>query len=75
MTRRIVQIAGGMAIGGRSEWGVQVLFALCDDGTLWKYLDGDGFPSSWEFVPNVPQPAQEPRIPDPVRLWPVENEE
>lgn len=43
-TRKVVQIA---------PMGVNCLFALCDDGTVWQMMYGgrDG----WTLIKNVPQ--------------------
>lgn len=48
--RKIVQIAAATGGDGGEQW--PVLYALCDDGTVWrKPLPG----SLWEKVSAIPQ--------------------
>ena len=49
--RRIIQIAIGdqIAIGEASVTGLNCLFAVCEDGTLWQ-LNG----KTWKQHPNPP---------------------
>lgn len=34
------------------------LYALCNDGTIWKVDEED---MEWDLIPSVPQPGQEER--------------
>jgi len=50
--RKIIQIAATKS----PEADEDNLFALCDDGTLWHYLNlNDGEPATWVRCRPVPQ--------------------
>lgn len=49
MKRKIIQIA----IAPETESTIAVLYALCDDGTLWALVDNNT--SEWEAVKPIPQ--------------------
>lgn len=50
--RKIVQVA--TAMGGNPGDPETVTVALCDDGTVWRSWNGDG----WKPFPAIPQPTQ-----------------
>jgi hypothetical protein len=53
--RKIVQIA--VAQGG--DW--PTLYALCDDGTLWRHQQPMAMtPTPWARVPPIPEDNDEP---------------
>lgn len=54
MTRKVIQIAcQAPAMNDNDGFCYSALFALCDDGSIWK-LSGREF-SRWERVESVPQ--------------------
>jgi len=52
MTRKIVQITSSAAVEDNNY--SNILFALCDDGTVWKKETAGSY-DSWEAIENVPQ--------------------
>jgi hypothetical protein len=57
--RKIIQIAAGSLAENSGVHGPHVLlYALCNDGTVWETLDAwEGRP--WVQVPPIPQPEPE----------------
>lgn len=51
MTRKIIQISSMLDRIGPTTYRAY-LFALCDDGTLWRQADGN----DWQQVESIPQP-------------------
>lgn len=51
MKRKPVQLA---VRPGNEDWN-PVVYALCDDGTIWSLLDGVG--GGWQELPDIPQPV------------------
>lgn len=47
--RRVIQIGVGTSGQGGEQW--PVLFALCDDGTIWQRSSPEG----WHEIDDVPQ--------------------
>lgn len=49
--RKIIQIV----VDQETEENYEVLFALCNDGTLWERVGSDENDSIWTLLKNVPQ--------------------
>jgi hypothetical protein len=49
--RKIVQITAATAGDGGEQWSV--VYALCDDGTVWWKSSPSG---RWEQIRDIPQP-------------------
>lgn len=70
-TRKIIQITASNAMtceDGYTEYEA-MLFALCDDGTVWRLVEDNQssmMNSQWRKLPNIPQGLQAP--PHPTRL-------
>ena len=54
-TRKIVRIDTG-----RTALGSHVLYALCNDGTVWWWRDLPEHREAWTPLPPIPQPEAVP---------------
>jgi hypothetical protein len=66
MKRKVIQIA---ASAGTLQYNT--LYALCDDGTLWRQRVNSGGDGEWEKMRGVPQPEKNCRA---HALMPPEND-
>ncbi len=54
MPRKIIQISACGVPDTDTAYGYQLVFALCDDGTLWS-IDYTVTEPNWKPVPPIPQ--------------------
>lgn len=56
MARKIIQISTSTVSNSGYLRGevVTVITALCEDGTVWWRIKGDGEPSRWSLVDPIP---------------------
>lgn len=58
--RKIVQISSSnYVIDGMVDFQ---LFALCEDGTLWKHNENYQGYESWKRIKSIPQPSEEAQL-------------
>lgn len=53
--RKVIQIA--MSAVGDVDGRATFLHALCNDGTIWRYVPGGSFPARWQEI--TPPPGAE----------------
>lgn len=56
MERKIIQIATGSL--HQDYVNSHVVYALCNDGTLWEISHNE----KWKRLPNIPQDQKQPQV-------------
>ena len=54
MRRRVKQISTCFVINEDFE-EIFIITALCDDGTMWRRIEGGNYNGKWGIIENVPQ--------------------
>ena len=54
MKRQVIQIAATAT----DDAAADMLYALCDDGTMWELYLGGNKGLQWKEIPDVPQPEE-----------------